>query len=206
MPDQLIQGNAGSLQVRPLFRQESDAVAVICHPHPLMGGTMDNKVVTTLARFFRDKGISVVQFNFRGVGESTGVHADGVGEIDDFFSVLDWIASQTVARRLYVAGFSFGGYIAAAGCDRLLHDNSHQFKLQKLVLLAPAVENYPMAALALPADTFVMIGALDEVVAPQTMMDWATQRKFDLTIVPECGHFFHGNLPQIGLQLEQRFP
>ena len=84
MSDQLIQGRAGTIQVRPLW-QESDAIAVICHPHPLMGGTMDNKVVTTLARFFRQQKISVVHFNFRGVGESTGLHADGVGEIDDFF-------------------------------------------------------------------------------------------------------------------------
>ncbi len=206
MPDQLIQGNAGNLQVRLKLQPESDAVAVICHPHPLMGGTMDNKVVTTLARFFRDKGISVVQFNFRGVGESAGVHADGVGEIDDLFSVLDWIGSQTVARRLYLAGFSFGGYIAAAGCDRLSKDNPHQFELKKLFLLAPAVENYPMATLILPRDSFVMIGALDEVVAPQTMITWANERQFDLEIVPECSHFFHGHLPQIRLQLEHRFP
>lgn len=205
MPDQLIQGNAGNLQIRPLW-QESDAVAVICHPHPLMGGTMDNKVVTTLARFFRNQGISVVQFNFRGVGDSTGIHADGIGEIDDLFSVLNWIASQTAARRLYVAGFSFGGYIAAAGCDRLVQDNVHQFKLAKLFLLAPAVENYSMVALTLPTDTFVLVGAQDEVVAPQKMIDWANERQFDLAIIPECSHFFHGHLPEIGSQLEHRFP
>ncbi len=205
MPDQLIQGNAGMLQVRPIW-QESDAIAVICHPHPLMGGTMDNKVVTTLARFFRNQKISVVQFNFRGVGESTGLHADGVGEVDDFFSVLNWIAAQTTVRKLYVAGFSFGGYIAAASCDRLLSDNAHQFELQKLYLVAPAVENYPMANLTLPTDTFVIVGNEDEVVAPQEIIDWANARHFDLAIIPECSHFFHGQLPAIGLQLERRFP
>jgi alpha/beta superfamily hydrolase len=205
MPDQLIQGHAGMIQVRPLWH-ESDAVAVICHPHPLMGGTMDNKVVTTLARFFRQQNISVVQFNFRGVGESTGLHADGIGEIDDFFSVLDWIASQTTARKLYVAGFSFGGYIAAASCDRLLSDKAHQFELKKLYLFAPAVQNYPMAKLTLPADTFVMVGDQDEVVAPQAMIGWANARHFDLAIIPECSHFFHGQLPAIGLHLERRFP
>lgn len=205
MPDQLIQGNAGMLQVRPIW-QESDAIAVICHPHPLMGGTMDNKVVTTLARFFRNQKISVVQFNFRGVGESTGLHADGVGEVDDFFSVLNWIAAQTTVRKLYVAGFSFGGYIAAASCDRLLSDNPHQFELQKLYLVAPAVENYPMANLTLPTDTFVIVGNEDEVVAPQEIIDWANARHFDLAIIPECSHFFHGQLPAIGLQLERRFP
>ena len=205
MPDQLIQGKAGMLQVRPLW-QESDAVAVICHPHPLMGGTMDNKVVTTVARFFRNQKISVVQFNFRGVGESTGLHADGIGEVDDFFSVLDWIAGQTNARKLYVAGFSFGGYIAAASCDRLLSENAHQFELKKLYLLAPAVQNYPMAQLNLPNDTFVMVGDQDEVVAPQEMIHWANARHFDLAIIPECSHFFHGQLPAIGLQLERSFP
>lgn len=205
MPDQLIQGNAGTLQVRPLW-QESDAVAVICHPHPLMGGTMDNKVVTTIARFFRNKGISVVQFNFRGVGESTGTYADGLGEIDDFFSVLNWVAGETTARRLYVAGFSFGGYIAAAACDRLLKDSTNQFELEKLYLLAPAVENFPMAALSLPSDTCVIVGAKDEVVSPQKMIDWAHERQFDLAVIPECSHFFHGHLPEIGSQLEYRFP
>jgi len=205
MTDQLIQGNAGMLQVRPSW-QESDAVAVICHPHPLMGGTMDNKVVTTLARFFRNQKISVVQFNFRGVGESTGLHADGVGEVDDFFSILDWITGQTTARKLYVAGFSFGGYIAAASADRLLLNNVHQFELKKLYLLAPAVQNYPMAKLTLPEDTFVMVGDQDEVVAPQEIINWANTRHFDLAIIPECSHFFHGQLPAIGLQLERRFP
>lgn len=205
MPDQLIQGNAGTLQVRPLW-QESDAVVVICHPHPLMGGTMDNKVVTTLARFFRNKGISVIQFNFRGVGESSGVHAYGAGEIDDFFSVLNWTANQTSARRLYVAGFSFGGYIAAAGTERLIKEKISQFELEKLYLVAPAVENYPMASLTLPADTCVIVGAEDEVVPPQKMIDWANERQFDLAIIPACGHFFHGHLPEIGSQLEQRFP
>jgi alpha/beta superfamily hydrolase len=205
MPDQLIQGNAGNLQIRPLW-QNSDAVVVICHPHPLMGGTMDNKVVTTLARFFRTKGISVIQFNFRGVGESSGLHADGIGEVDDFFSVLNWVASQNTARRLYVAGFSFGGYIAAAACDRLIRENSNQFDLAKLYLVAPAVENYSMSDLTLPPDTVVIVGAQDEVVAPQKIIDWVNERHFDLAIIPECSHFFHGHLPEIGSQLEHRFP
>jgi alpha/beta superfamily hydrolase len=205
MPDQLIQGNAGTLQIRPYW-QDSDALAVICHPHPLMGGTMDNKVVTTLARFFRNKGISVIQFNFRGVGESKGIHAEGIGEIDDFLSVLTWAASQTKARRLYIAGFSFGAYIAAAAYDHLKIENLNQFELAKLILVAPAVESYPMEALVLPVDTFVIVGAQDEVVAPQKIIDWANQRDFDLAIVPECSHFFHGHLPEIGSQLEYRFP
>lgn len=205
MPDQLIQGKAGMLQVRPLW-QESYAIAVICHPHPLMGGTMDNKVVTTFARFFKNKGISVVQFNFRGVGESTGVHANGIGEVDDLFSVLDWVADQTAARKLYLAGFSFGGYIAAAGADRLLSNNTHQFELKKLYLAAPAVQNYPMANLTLPHDTFVIVGDQDEVVLPEAIINWANERHYDLAIIPEGGHFFHGQLPAIGLQLERRFP
>ena len=205
MVDQLIQGHAGMLQVRPLW-QESNAVAVICHPHPLMGGTMDNKVATTLARFFKNKGISLVQFNFRGVGQSTGLHANGIGEIDDLFSVLDWIAEQSTARELYCAGFSFGGYIAAAGANRLRLDNPHQFDLKKLYLVAPAVENYPMAELNLPKDTVVLVGDQDEIVAPQAIINWANARHFDLAIIPECSHFFHGQLPAIGLQLERRFP
>ena len=205
MADQLINGYGGSLQVRAIW-QDADAVAVICHPHPLMGGTMDNKVVTTLARFFRNHGISVVQFNFRGVGDSTGIHADGVGEIDDLSSVLDWVASQTPARRLYLAGFSFGGYIAAAGADRLSRLNPHQFLLQKLYLVAPAVENYPMNALQLPTDTLVLVGEQDEVVAPASIVAWANRHHFDVASIPDTGHFFHGHLPVIGTQLERRYP
>ena len=205
MADQLINGNGGSLQVRPIWH-DADAVAVICHPHPLMGGTMDNKVATTLARFFRNHGISTVQFNFRGVGESTGQHADGIGEIDDLYSVLDWVATQTPARRLYLAGFSFGGYIAAAGADRLARLNPHHFILEKLYLVAPAVENYPMNALQLPADTLVLVGVDDEVVAPEAIIAWANRGHYDVAIIPETGHFFHGHLPAIGTQLERRYP
>jgi len=211
MTDIHISGPAGQVQVRPLW-QDSDKVAVICHPHPLMGGTMDNKVVTTLARFFRNHGCSVVLFNFRGAGTSSGQHDHGIGEIDDLFSVLDWVASQMTARQLYLAGFSFGGYIAASGCARLLGnlslngDNSHGYQLRHLYLVAPAVEHYPMADLMLPADTLVLIGTEDDVVSPQAMRTWANVKHLDLVEVTGSGHFFHGHLPEIGLALERRFP
>ena len=87
-----------------------------------------------------------------------------------------------------------------------MRENLHHFQLAKLILVAPAVENYPMAALNLPADTVVLVGAQDEVVAPQKIIDWANERQFDLAIIPECSHFFHGHLPEIGSQLEHRFP
>ncbi|MFZ3194474.1 MAG: alpha/beta fold hydrolase [Moraxellaceae bacterium] len=200
MSDVQIAAPAGHLQVRPIW-QDSDMLVVICHPHPLFGGTMDNKVVTTLARFWRRQGYSVLMFNFRGVGNSTGRHDDGIGEIDDLRTVLTWAQSQCAATRLILAGFSFGAYIAAAGVDRFTTWQVAQLQLQQLVLVAPAVENYPMAALQLPAKTRVIIGDQDEVVSPAAMQAWAQTYPLDLVVVPDAGHFFHGRLNDLSAHL-----
>lgn len=200
MNDLQIAAADGSLQVRPIW-QDSDTLVVICHPHPLFGGTMDNKVVTTMARFWQRQGYSVVMFNFRGVGNSSGRHDDGIGEIEDLHTVLDWAATQTVASHLILAGFSFGGYIAAAGADRFAGWQVERLQLRQLVLIAPAVENYPMDALQLPDQTRVIIGDQDDVVSPQAMMTWAKFRALDLIVLPDAGHFFHGRLNDLSAQL-----
>lgn len=200
MNDIQIAAPAGSLQVRPIW-QDSDTLVVLCHPHPLFGGTMDNKVVTTLARFWRRQGYSVLMFNFRGVGNSTGRHDDGVGEIEDLHTLLHWAQSQCAATQLILAGFSFGAYIAAAGADRFHGWQLAQLQLQRLILVAPAVENYPMQDLRLPEKTRVIIGDQDEVVSPAAMMAWAAVYPLDLVIVPDAGHFFHGRLNDLSAQL-----
>lgn len=200
MTDVQIAAPAGSLQVRPIW-QDSDTLVVLCHPHPLFGGTMDNKVVTTLARFWRRQGHSVVMFNFRGVGNSTGRHDDGRGEIDDVHTVLEWAQSQCSAMQLILAGFSFGAYIAAASADRFLSWQLARLQLQQLILVAPAVENYPMQALQLPKQTRVIIGDQDEVVAPSAMLAWAQQAALPVVVVPDAGHFFHGRLNDLTAHL-----
>ena len=200
MSDVQIPAPAGSLQVRPIW-QDSDTLVLICHPHPLFGGTMDNKVVTTLARFWRRQGHSVVMFNFRGVGNSTGRHDDGRGEIDDVHTVLDWVQSQCAATQLILAGFSFGAYIAAASADRLQGWRLARLQLQQLILVAPAVENYPMQDLQLPKQTRVIIGDQDEVVSPAAMKAWAQTYLLDLVVLPDASHFFHGRLNDLSAQL-----
>ena len=200
MNDVQIPAPAGSLQVRPIW-QDSDTLVLICHPHPLFGGTMDNKVVTTLARFWRRQGHSVVMFNFRGVGNSTGRHDDGRGEIDDVHTVLEWVQSQCAATQLILAGFSFGAYIAAASADRFLSWRFARLQLQQLILVAPAVENYPMQDLQLPKQTRVIIGDQDEVVSPAAMKAWAQTYLLDLVVLPDASHFFHGRLNDLSTQL-----
>ena len=213
MSDIQISAPAGSLQVRAVW-QESEQVALICHPHPLFGGTMDNKVVTTLVRFFKSQHMSVIIFNFRGVGSSTGTHDNGVGEIDDALSVLSWIlrqhASGKSARQLYIAGFSFGAYIAAALASRIhsgdVINELKAFELLKTYLVAPPVHHYPMQPLNLPKNTPVFIGDQDEVVPPQQVVDWAASLDLPLNLMPDCSHFFHGHLTDLTQQLQQNFP
>lgn len=200
MIDIQIAAPAGQLQVRADW-QDSDQLVVICHPHPLFGGTMDNKVVTTLARFWRRQAASVLMFNFRGVGNSSGVHDDGVGEIDDLQCVLTWAKSQSSASQLILAGFSFGAYIAAAGAHRFADWQIAGLNLEQLLLVAPAVEHYPMDHLQFPAKTRVIMGDQDEVVAPAAMIEWAKKHQLDLVILPEAGHFFHGRLNDLSAHL-----
>lgn len=213
MSDIQISAPAGSLQVRAVW-QESEQVVLICHPHPLFGGTMDNKVVTTLARFFKSQHISVVTFNFRGVGSSTGTHDNGVGEIDDALSVLSWILRQHPSgknvRQLYIAGFSFGAYIAAAVASRIKSGEViaelKAYTLLKTYLVAPPVHHYPMQTLNLAKDTSVLIGDEDEVVPHQLVIDWALSLDLPLALMPQCSHFFHGHLTDLTQQLQQNFP
>lgn len=217
MTDIQIAAPAGSLQVRALW-QQSERIVLICHPHPLFGGTMDNKVVTTLARFFKNQNVSVVTFNFRGVGSSSGQHDNGIGEIDDALAVLNWIIQQNPfqnqsdfqPRQLYLAGFSFGAYIAAAVASRFnqqqINAELTEFKLVKTFLVAPPVHHYPMHELSLATDTVVLMGDQDEVVPPAEVISWANQLDLQLVMMPGCSHFFHGHLPDLGQQLAQHFP
>ncbi len=162
------------------------AVAVICHPHPQHGGTMDNKVAQTLARAFVQLGHRAVRFNFRGVGGSEGAWDEGRGEIDDALAVI--AAHREAGRPLLLAGFSFGGFVAASAADRLPAADKPAW----LALVAPSTQKQTVPPV--PENTFVVHGEADDVVPLSSTLDWARPQVLPVTVVPGAGHFFHGQL------------
>lgn len=160
-------------------------VAVLCHPHPLHGGTMDNKVVQTIARALLQLGFRTVRFNFRGVGASQGSWDQGHGEVDDALAVI--AAVRDAALPLVLGGFSFGAYVASQAAAHL------QPPAQRLLLIAPATVNFEVAPV--PADTLVVHGEADDVVPLAATLDWARPQALPVVVVPGVGHFFHGQLP-----------
>lgn len=162
-------------------------VVVICHPHPQHGGTMDNKVVQTLARAFVQLGWRAVRFNFRGIGGSGGAWDEGRGEIDDALAVI--AAERAPGQALALAGFSFGGYVASHAAARLPDGQ----KAERLVLVGPATGNFDVAPV--PDDTLVIHGENDDVVPLAATLAWARPQSLPVVVVPGGGHFFHGQLP-----------
>ena len=154
---------------------------------------MDNKVVTTLARVWRDAGLATLRFNFRGVGASAGRHDEGRGEIDDLLAVLAWLRDTHGLDRVQLAGFSFGAWVAAAAAARL----PAGIRLERLVLVAPPVHYDGFDALTVPAGTLVIQGGADDVVDPEAVRAWAGARPLppDLLAFPDAGHFFHLDAP-----------
>ena len=173
------------------------AVAIICHPHPLHGGTMDNKVVTTLMRVYRDMGISVLRFNFRGVGSSAGLFDNAIGEQEDLLAAITWVKQQFPVSPLCLAGFSFGSSIAAQVSYQVA-------QLLHLTLVAPPVERYPYARNgAFNCPLCVVQGDKDERVVAEGVYDWVAtlQGEVELIRYPEAGHFFHGFLTTLKVDL-----
>ncbi|NUZ04879.1 alpha/beta hydrolase [Piscinibacter koreensis] len=165
-------------------------IAVLCHPHPQQGGTLDNKVVQTLARAFVQLGWRSVRFNFRGVGGSAGSWDAGVGEVDDAFAVLQAFRNDAAgAPQPYaLGGFSFGGFVAAAVTERMGEDRP-----QRLVLVGPSTQKQQVPPV--PADTVVIHGESDEIVPLGATLDWARPQALPVVVIPGVGHFFHGSLP-----------
>jgi uncharacterized protein len=193
------QGPAGALEIatdRPAGA--SRGVVVIAHPHPLFGGTMDNKVVQTLARAFVQCGWTAVRFNFRGVGGSAGSHDEGRGELDDLLAVVQHAAPSDAgesegALPLALAGFSFGAFVTTHAFSRL-HASR---RIEKLVLVGPSVSRAAAAPIDAAAhlNTLVLHGEQDDTVALSAVLDWARSQALPVTVVPGVGHFFHGQLP-----------
>lgn len=163
---------------------------VIAHPHPLFGGTMQNKVVQTLARAFVQCGWQAVRFNFRGVGASAGVYDEGRGEAADMLSVVAQVAPE---GPLALAGFSFGAFVTS----HVAHALHAQRSLDKLVLVGTAASRFSVAPVAPEwhERTLVLHGEQDDTVALSSVMDWARPQTLPVTVIPGVEHFFHGQLP-----------
>ena len=198
-----IAGPVGALE-SALTRGDSDAplfaingLVIICHPHPQHGGTMDNKVVTTLMRTYRDLGVHVLRFNFRGVGKSEGVFDNAVGELDDLLAIIAWAKANLANSPILLAGFSFGSSIAARASysvEALLH----------LTLVAPPVERYEYDRNGIfNAPVCVVQGDQDERVIAQGVYDWVTHLHSPAELIryPEASHFFHGFLSMLKTDL-----
>ena len=185
------QGEAGVIE--GLLDQPEGAargVAVVAHPHPLFGGTMDNKVVQTLARAFVQCGWTVARFNFRGVGASEGAHDSGAGEARDFLSVVEQAAPT---GALAIAGFSFGSFVASHAIQFLWERRA----VDKIVFVGTATERLAVADVpeSLHDKTLVVHGEQDDTVSLASVMDWARPQSLPVMVVPGGGHFFHGQLP-----------
>ena len=187
-----LQGSAGVIEA--LLDTPSGGVfkgtAVIAHPHPLFGGTMQNKVVQTLARAFVQCGWQAVRFNFRGVGASAGTYDEGLGEAADMLSVIEQVAP---AGPLALAGFSFGAFVTSHVAQTVAPVRS----LDKLVLVGTAASRFAVAPVApdLHEQTLVLHGEQDDTVPLTSVLDWARPQYLPVTVIPGVEHFFHGQLP-----------
>ena len=186
-----IAGPAGRIECaidRPAVAPQGLAVA--CHPHPQFGGTLDNKVVQTIARACLDVGWACVRFNFRGVGASEGVWDEGRGEVDDALAVAaHWRGRPEFAGLPYLlGGFSFGAYVAVEASHRLGAGDPPR----RIVLIGPSTEK--QAVPAVPADTLVIHGESDDVVPLAATLAWARPQNLPVVVFPGVGHFFHGQI------------
>jgi alpha/beta superfamily hydrolase len=186
---------AGPAGVIEVLRDEpmdsaSRGTAVIAHPHPLFGGTMENKVVQTLARAFVQSGWIALRFNFRGVGATEGQHDEGRGELDDMLAL---VAAEAPAGPLALAGFSFGAFVATRAVEALWPSRP----MEKIVLVGTASSRFAVAQLPQEAHdaSLIVHGEQDDTVPLASVMDWARPQSLPVTVVPGGGHFFHGQLP-----------
>ena len=222
---QVLELNGRKLEVRTHEAKLKDgqqpwAVAIVCHPHPLYGGAMDNKVVHTLCRAYRDLGIHAVRFNFRGVGQSDGKYDEGKGEQEDLALVLEWAHKLELDLPVFLAGFSFGAYVAASFAskasdfvDEKSRINTISTIVKHLILVAPPVHHFDLANIESFSCPLVIIQGLDDEVVPaDEVVSWAksVQTKIpavdnksvnfqppQLITLKQTSHFFHGKLNEL---------
>ncbi|MDN5394771.1 MAG: alpha/beta hydrolase, partial [Pseudomonas sp.] len=190
----VIAGPVGQLEALYLDCAEPKGLALLCHPNPVQGGTMMNKVVSTLQRTARDAGLITLRFNYRGTGASEGSHDMGTGEVDDAFAAARWLRARHPDLPITLFGFSFGGFVAASLGGRL---EAQGEKLERVFMIAPAVMRLrDEDALPHNCPLTVIQPETDEVIDPQLVYNWSNDlsRPHELLKVAECGHFFHGKL------------
>ncbi|MHC8312910.1 alpha/beta hydrolase [Pseudomonas sp. GT1P32] len=193
----VIDGPVGQLEALYLDIEQPRGIALICHPNPVQGGTMLNKVVSTLQRTARDAGLITLRFNYRGVGASEGSHDMGTGEVDDAQAAAEWLRAKHPDLPLTLFGFSFGGFVAASLGGRL---EAQGEQLKHLFMVAAAVtrlNGYDLLPVNCPLT--LIQPETDEVIDPQAVYDWSEKldRPHELLKVAECGHFFHGKLTDL---------
>jgi len=196
-----IPGPTGALEIKldeVADRRPGAPVAVICHPHPLFGGTLTNKVVHTIARTFKGMGVATLRFNFRGVGHSEGHYDQGRGEQDDLLATVAWMREQYPDAPLWLGGFSFGSAIAMACWQRA--------DAARLLLVAPPVEHdyFPQQPVeGIP--WMVIMGGADEVVSSAAVSRWVSAQPHapKYCYLDGASHFFHGRLIDLRETLQQ---
>lgn len=190
---ELISGPVGSIEVAiDAPAGEPRGLAVVCHPHPLFGGTLDNKVTQTLARALVALGFISVRPNFRGVGNTAGTHDEGRGEVDDIVTVVDLFRQRYQPKELVLAGFSFGSFVQTHVAQRLAAAGT---PAQRLVLVGTATSRWQV--MPVPEDSLVIHGELDDTVPLSSVLDWARPQNLPVIVIPGADHFFHGRLPII---------
>ena len=186
---EIIDGPAGALELVVNAPTAPVAgIALIAHPLPTEGGTLDNKVVYTLAKTFFSLGYASIRFNFRGVGASVGTFDEGSGETDDALAALGYAKRRFGnAEPVVLAGFSFGSFVQTRV--------AHRVSAERMVLIAPAVNRFPTERV--PPETIVVHGEEDDIVPLADVLGWARPQELPIMVFPGCGHFFHGRLPQL---------
>ncbi len=186
----LIPGPAGAIEALVETPEPLDAtrLGIVCHPHPLYGGTLDNKVVYTVARAFQELGAPTIRFNFRGVGASEGAFDRGVGEVADALAVVAYGRRMFPNAALWLAGFSFGGAVAVRA-----EANAHP---ERLVAIAPGVTILDVGGITPSCPWLVVQGDADDVIEPRYVLDWVSRLspQPQVSVLPGAGHFFHGRL------------
>lgn len=193
----LIQGPVGTLecaldQPDPDLFPQPRGIALVGHPHPLFGGTMDNKVAQTLARTFVGLGYITARMNFRGVGQSQGEHDAGVGETDDMEVLSQHLRQQYPNLPLVLGGFSFGSFVQSQLHQRLQEQG---IAVERLVLIGTPAGKWPMPNI--PDNAILIHGELDETIPLQAVFDWLRPRDIPVLVMPGADHFFHRRLPKL---------
>jgi alpha/beta superfamily hydrolase len=196
-------GHAGKMEcLLDLPEEAPRGIALVAHPHPLYGGTMENKVAQTLARTFVALGYATARFNFRGVGESEGVHDRGIGEVDDMAVMLAHMQEQYPGLPFALSGFSFGTFVQAQLQQRLIAQGN---PAERMVLVGTAAGKWPMPPVS--NDTILIHGEQDDTITLSQVFEWARPLDVPVIVIPGADHFFHrklGHIKNLVLQMWRR--